>query len=104
MATFNYILGPKKNDGQYPIYLKICNGKTNTMRSMDIAVAKSEWNSKGQRIGIRRTDTYEVRSEKEMNNDFLNSAMEIARKVEHTQRMRGVLDEISAKDLMTAIL
>lgn len=37
MATFNYILGPKKNDGQYPIYLKICNGKTNTMRSTIMA-------------------------------------------------------------------
>ena len=81
MATFNYILGPKKNDGQYPIYLKICNGKTNTMRSMEISVTKSEWNDKGQRISIRKTDTYEVRSEKERSNDFLNSVMEIARKV-----------------------
>lgn len=49
MATFNYILGPKKNDGRYPIYLKICNGKTNTMHSMEISVATSEWNDKGQR-------------------------------------------------------
>lgn len=104
MATFNYILGPKKNDGRYPIYLKICNGKTNTMRSMDISVAKSEWNNKGQRISIRRTDTYEVRSEKEKNNEFLDLMMVIAKKVENTQRMRGVLDEMSAKDLMTAIL
>ena len=64
------------------------------MRSMEISVTKSEWNDKGQRISIRKTDTYEVRSEKERSNNFLDFLMDRARKVEHTQRMRGVLDEM----------
>ena len=68
MATFNYELGRKKGDGTYPIYLRIRHGKSNTMRSMDISVTKSEWNAKGQRISIRRTDTFDVRTEKERNN------------------------------------
>ena len=72
MATFNYILGRKKNDGRWPVYLKICNGTTNTMRSLDISVLKSEWNTKGQRISIRRTDDYDTRLEKEQNNDTNN--------------------------------
>lgn len=42
MATFNYILGRKKVDGTYPVYLKIRHLNTNTMRSMDMSVAKSE--------------------------------------------------------------
>ena len=57
MATFNYILGQKKDDGTYPVYLKIRHLNTNTMRSMGMSVPKAEWNDKSQRISIRRTDT-----------------------------------------------
>ena len=104
MATFNYILGRKKDDGTYPIYLKIRHLNTNTMRSMDMSVAKSEWNSRGQRISIRRTDTYEVRTEKERNNDFLDHLMIRAKEVESLLRKRGVLGEMTAKGVMEAIL
>ena len=104
MATFNYILGRKKDDGTYPIYLKIRHLNTNTMRSIDMSVAKSEWNSRGQRISIRRTDTYEVRTEKERNNDFLDHLMIRAKEVESLLRKRGVLGEMTAKGVMEAIL
>ena len=104
MATFNYILGRKKKDGHRPIYLKICNGTTNTMRSLDMTVLKSEWNAKSQRISIRRTDDYDTRSEKEQNNDFLDSLMNRAREVERMLKKRGVLEELSAKRVMEAIL
>ena len=50
MATFNYVLGRKKDNGTYPVYLKIRHLNTNTMRSMDMSVAKSEWNSRGQEV------------------------------------------------------
>ena len=73
MATYKYTLGRQKDDGTYPVYLKICIGKSNTMRSMDISVAKSEWNTKGQRIRIRQADTYDVRQEKEKSNDFFDT-------------------------------
>ena len=104
MATFNYILGRKKDDGTYPIYLKIRHLNTNTMRSMDMSVPKAEWNSRGQRISIRRTDTYEVRTEKERNNDFLDHLMIRAKEVESLLRKRGVLGEMTAKGVMEAIL
>ena len=104
MATFNYVLGRKKDDGTYPVYLKIRHLNTNTMRSMDMSVTKSEWNSRGQRISIRRTDTYEVRTEKERNNDFLDQLMIRAKEVESLLRKRGVLGEMTAKGVMEAIL
>ena len=91
MATFNYILGRKKDDGTYPIYLKICNGKSNTMRSMDISVAKSEWNTKGQRIRIRQADSYDVRQEKEKSNDFLEALMNRSKEVERILKKQGIL-------------
>lgn len=103
MATFNYILGRKKDDGTYPIYLKICNGKSNTMRSMDISVAKSEWNTKGQRIRIRQADTYDVRQEKEKSNDFLEALMNRSKEVERILKKQGILGEMSAKKLCDAI-
>ena len=104
MATFNYELGRKKDDGRYPIYLKIRNGKTNTMRSLDISVAKSEWNVKSQRISVRKTDDYDTRSEKDMNNDFLDELMDRAKEVERMAKKRGVLHEMSATNLMDALL
>lgn len=104
MATFNYILGRRKDDGSHPIYLKICNGRTNTMRSTDISVVKSEWNSRGQRISIRRTDTHDVREEKARNNDFLDALMDRAIEVERLLKRRGVLNEMTAKNIMEAIL
>ena len=73
MATYKYTLGRQKDDGTYPVYLKIRNGNTNTMRSMAVSVAKSEWNTKGQHIRIRQADTYDVRQEKEKSNDFLDT-------------------------------
>ena len=82
MATFNYVLGRKKDNGTYPVYLKIRHLNTNTMRSMDMSVAKAEWNEKGQRISIRRTDTHDVREEKERNNEFLAQLMIRAKEVE----------------------
>lgn len=104
MATFNYILGRKKDDGTYPVYLKIRHLNTNTMRSMDMSVAKSEWNSCGQRISIRRTDTHDVREEKERNNEFLAQLMIRAKEVEALLQKRGVLGEMTAKGVMDAIL
>ena len=104
MATFNYELGRKRDNGTYPIYLKIRHGKSNTMRSLDMAVAKSEWNSRGQRISIRRTDTHDVREEKERNNDFLDQLMIRAKEVESLLKKRGVLGEMTAKGVMEAIL
>ena len=104
MATFNYILGRKKDDGTYPVYLKIRHLDTNTMRSMDMSVPKAEWNAKGQRISIRRTDTYDVRTEKERNNEFLANLMIRAKEVESILVKRGVLGEITAKGIMDAIL
>lgn len=104
MATFNYLLGRKKDDGTYPVYLKIRHLNTNTMRSMDMSVAKSEWNSRGQRISIRRTDTHDVREEKERNNEFLAQLIIRAKEVEALLQKRGVLGEMTAKGVMDAIL
>lgn len=104
MATFNYVLGRKKDDGTYPVYLKIRHLNTNTMRSMDMSVAKSEWNSRGQRISIRRTDTHDVREEKERNNDFLDQLMIRVKEVESLLKKRGVLGEMTAKNIMDAII
>ena len=104
MATFNYVLGRKKDDGTYPVYLKIRHLNTNTMRSLDMAVTKSEWNSRGQRISIRRTDTHDVREEKERNNEFLAQLMIRAKEVEALLQKRGVLGEMTAKGVMDAIL
>ena len=104
MATFNYQLGRKKDNGTYPVYLKVRHGKSNTMRSLDMSVTKSEWNEKGQRISIRRTDTYEVRAEKERNNEFLAQLMIRAKEVEALLQKRGVLGEMTAKGVMDAIL
>ena len=104
MATFNYVLGRKKDDGTYPVYLKIRHLNTNTMRSMDMSVTKSEWNSRGQRISIRRTDTHDVREEKERNNEFLAQLMIRAKEVEALLQKRGVLGEMTAKGVMDAIL
>lgn len=44
MATFNYVLGKKKDNGRYPVYLRITNRNTNTTISLDMEVVKSEWN------------------------------------------------------------
>lgn len=104
MATFNYVLGRKKDDGTYPVYLKIRHLNTNTMRSLDMAVTKSEWNSRGQRISIRRTDSHDVREEKERNNEFLAQLMIRAKEVEALLQKRGVLGEMTAKGVMDAIL
>ena len=104
MATFNYILGRKKDDGTYPVYLKIRHLNTNTMRSMGMSVPKAEWNDKSQRISIRRTDTYDVRTEKERNNEFLAQLMIRAKEVEALLQKRGVLGEMNAKGVMDAIL
>ena len=104
MATFNYVLGRKKDNGTYPVYLKIRHLNTNTMRSMDMAVAKAEWNEKGQRISIRRTDTHDVREEKERNNEFLAQLMIRAKEVEALLQKRGVLGEMTAKNIMDAII
>lgn len=104
MATFNYVLGRKKDNGTYPVYLKIRHLNTNTMRSMDMSVAKAEWNEKGQRISIRRTDTHDVREEKERNNEFLAQLMIRAKEVEAILQKRGVLGEMTAKGVMDAIL
>lgn len=104
MATFNYVLGRKKDNGTYPVYLKIRHLNTNTMRSMDMSVAKAEWNEKGQRISIRRTDTHDVREEKERNNEFLAQLMIRAKEVEALLQKRGVLGEMTAKGVMDAIL
>ena len=104
MATFNYVLGRKKDDGTYPVYLKIRHLNTNTMRSLDMAVTKSEWNSSGQRISVRRTDTHDVREEKERNNEFLAQLMIRAKEVEALLQKRGVLGEMTAKGVMDAIL
>ena len=104
MATFNYILGRKKDDGTYPVYLKIRHLNTNTMRSMGMFVPKAEWNDKSQRISIRRTDTYDVRTEKERNNEFLANLMIRAMEVENLLIKRGVLGEMTAKGIMDAIL
>lgn len=104
MATFNYVLGRKKDDGTYPVYLKIRHLNTNTMRSLDMAVPKSEWNSRGQRISIRRSDTHDVREEKERNNEFLAQLMIRAKEVEALLQKRGVLGEMTAKGVMDAIL
>ena len=104
MATFNYVLGRKKDNGTYPVYLKIRHLNTNTMRSMDMAVAKAEWNEKGQRISIRRTDTHDVREEKERNNEFLAQLMIRVKEVESLLKKRGVLGEMTAKNIMDAII
>ena len=104
MATFNYVLGRKKDNGTYPVYLKIRHLNTNTMRSMGMFVPKAEWNDKSQRISIRRTDTYDVRTEKERNNEFLANLMIRAKEVEALLQKRGVLGEMTAKGVMDAIL
>ena len=44
MATFNYVLGKKKDNDRYPVYLRITNRNTNTTISLDMEVVKSEWN------------------------------------------------------------
>lgn len=104
MATFNYILGNRKNDGRYPIYLKICNGKSNTKRSLEIYVASGDWKPKKQRISVRKTDDYDTRCDKEHSNDFLDSLMANAKDVEQKLKKRGVLEEMTAKMIMDAIL
>lgn len=104
MATFNYVLGRKKDNGTYPVYLKIRHLNTNTMRSMGMFVPKAEWNDKSQRISIRRTDTYDVRTEKERNNEFLANLMIRAKEVEALLQKRGVIGEMTAKGVMDAIL
>lgn len=43
MATFNYILGPKKNDGQYPIYLLYVN-RWIAMISVRMSLSVLNWN------------------------------------------------------------
>jgi hypothetical protein len=65
MATFNYILGRKKDNGKYPIYLRITHRNKNTSLSLDIEVAKTEWSAARQRIKKSNTDIYDVRTEKE---------------------------------------
>lgn len=104
MATFNYVLGKKKGNGRYPIYLKVRNGETNTMRSLDIEVVKSEWNAKSQRISIRKTDEYNIRLSKEQDNEVLDGLLSRAMEVERELKKRGVLKELSAKELMEAIV
>ena len=94
MATFNYILGDKKNDGRYPIYLKICNGKSNTKRSLDIYVVASDWKIKSQRISIRKSDDFDTRSDKEQSNDFLDNLMANAKNVEQKLKKRGCCGEM----------
>ena len=56
MATFNYILGRKKDNGKYPIYLRITHRNKNTSLSLDIEVAKTEWSTARQRIKKSNTD------------------------------------------------
>ena len=104
MATYKYILGRQKDDGTYPVYLKICNGNTNTMRSMAVSVAKSEWKPKSESISIRATDTDEVRNRKQRDNEFLSQFRIRVKEVESLLVSRGVLKEMSAKDFMDAII
>lgn len=104
MATYKYILGRQKDDGTYPVYLKICNGNTNTMRSMAVSVAKSEWKPKSESISIRATDTDEVRKRKQRDNEFLSQFRIRVKEVESLLVSRGVLKEMSAKDFMDAII
>ena len=104
MATFNYVLGKKKDNDRYPVYLRITNRNTNTTISLDMEVVKSEWNEAGQRISIRRADDYETRIEKEKNNDFLNSLIIRAKEVEKELKHRCVLNEMTAAQIKKAIL
>lgn len=104
MATFNYVLGKKKDNGRYPVYLRITNRNTNTTISLDMEVVKSEWNEAGQRISIRRADDYDTRIEKEKNNDFLDSLLIRAKEVEKDLKHRGVLNEMTAAQIKKAIL
>lgn len=104
MATFNYILGKKKEGGKYPIYLKICNGKSNTTLSLKTEVIKSEWNTKGQRVSIRRTDDHSTRDYKQRINDSLDHLTIRIKEVENILQQRGVLDEMSATDIKKALL
>lgn len=104
MATFNYVLGKKKDNGRYPIYLRITNRNTNTTISLDVEVAKSEWNEVGQRISKRRTDDHDTRTEKERNNDFLDALIIRAKEVEKELKHRGVLNEMKATQIKKAIL
>lgn len=104
MATFNYVLGKKKDNDRYPVYLRITNRNTNTTISLDMEVVKSEWNEAGQRISIRRADDYDTRIEKEKNNDFLDSLIIRAKEVEKELKHRGVLNEMTAAQIKKAIL
>ena len=104
MATFNYILGRKKDNGKYPIYLRITHRNKNTSLSLDIEVAKTEWSTARQRIKKSNTDIYDVRTEKEQNNDFLDALMDRANDVVRLADKRGVLKEMTAVQIKSALL
>ena len=104
MATFNYVLGRKKDNGKYPIALRITNKNSNTSLSLGMDVVKSEWNSKGQRVSIRRTDTYEVREEKKQINDSLDKLTIRVKEFENLLKQRGVLEEMTAAQIKKNLL
>ena len=97
MATYKYILGRQKDDGTYPVYLKICNGNTNTMRSMAVSVAKSEWKPKSESISIRATDTDEVRKRKQRDNEFLSQFRIRVKEVDSLDTVKRFIAEVEAE-------
>ena len=104
MATFNYVLGRKKDNGKYPICLRITNKNSNTSLSLGMDVVKSEWNSKGQRIRIRRVDTQKIREEKKQINDSLDKLTIRVKEFENLLKQRGVLDEMTAAQIKKNLL
>ena len=104
MATFNFKLGRKKDNGKYPVCLLIRQKKTNTPITTKVEVIKSDWNSNSQRIVIRAKDTYDVQEQKREYNEELDLYMQVVKEVEMLLQRKGVLSELSAKQIKKFIL
>ena len=103
MATFNYILGRKKNNGRYPICLMIRNGHSNTPMSLGLETIKSDWNDNSQRVVVRAKDTYQMRQDKEDTNEYLDLFMQRVKEVERVLQKRG-LGEMTATQIKEFII
>lgn len=104
MATFNYVLGRKKDNGKYPVCLLIRNKKTNTPITTPVETTKAEWNSHSQRIIVRAKDTYDIQEQKREFNETLDLLMQRVREVEMMLQRNGVLGELSATQIKRCIL
>ncbi len=104
MATFRYVLGKKKGNGRYPVYLRITNKNTNTSLSLPMDVVKSEWRTASQRISIRRTDEHETREEKSRYNEMLDRLTIRTKELERHLKQQGILEELTAAEIKKQLL